>query len=179
MILTLQEAQQLDSSIAQSTLDAYEAAIRQLTNNNFQLFEVRGTGLTIDGATVTIEDDDLTEAARTGDTIEINGAGVNDGLYTIVTVGTGTITLDREPRVADEFEDAIATLVAYPADVKEGVRKLIAYDKKMASKTGIKSETISRMSVTYYDATANESVGGYPANLMDFVRKYAKMRWGS
>ena len=69
------------------------------------------------------------------------------------------------------------TLVQYPADVTRGIKKLIAYDKKMASKIGIKSESISRMSTTYYDVNASENIDGYPASLLSFLTKYEKMRW--
>lgn len=178
MIITLQEAQAIDSSITQGALDSYEAAIRQLTNNNFQVSKVRARGLTIDDDKVTAKNDKLTKAVREGDTVEINGTSADDGLYTIKAIDGPTVTLDKTLRVAGDYRDAILTWVDYPADVKEGVRKLIEYDKKMKGKTGIKSETISRMSVTYFDATASESVGGYPANLMSFIKKYAKIRWG-
>lgn len=48
----------------------------------------------------------------------------------------------------------------------------------MAGKIGIKSETISRMSTTYYDMTATENTDGYPSALLSFLKKYEKMRWG-
>lgn len=178
MIITLQDAQAIDSSITQDALDAFETAIRQLTHNNFQVTSVRAWGVTVDGDTVTFRRDNLTPALKEGDTVELSNIPVNDGLYVVQSVENGEVKLDRAPRLAGTFSEAIMTLVEYPADVKQGVRNLIAYDKKMAGKTGIKAETISRMSVTYYDANASESVSGYPANLMSFIKKYAKMYWG-
>lgn len=178
MIITLADAQTIDPTITQDRLDSYETAIRAITHNNFQLPEVRGRGLTISGDVVTFDRDNLTEALLAGDTVQLGGAGANDGLYTAKSVADGSLTLSDAPRLSGYFSAAIVTLVQYPADVKEGVRRLIEYDKKMASKTGVKSETISRMSVTYYDANSAESVSGYPANLMSFVKKYAKMYWG-
>ncbi len=178
MIITLQAAQALDSTITQDTLDSYETAIRQVTHNNFQVTSVRAWGVMIEGDTATFRSDELTAALKADDTVEINGSGVNDGLYTVVSAENAAVTLDRAPRLAGTFSEATMTLVEYPADVKEGVRKLIKYDKKMAGKTGIKAETISRMSTTYYDVNSNESVSGYPANLMSFIKKYTKMYWG-
>ncbi len=64
-----------------------------------------------------------------------------------------------------------------PADVLAGVKKLIAYDAKMRDKAGIKSETVARWSVTYYDVTAAESSEGYPISLLGFLDKYRKLRW--
>ncbi|WP_250320431.1 hypothetical protein [Streptococcus lutetiensis] len=72
---------------------------------------------------------------------------------------------------------AILTKISYPADVLAGVKKLIKYDSKMAGKIGVKSESISRHSVTYYDVTAAESQEGYPATLLGFLKKYKKLRW--
>lgn len=178
MILTLQEAQTVNPAITQGELDAYEAAVRQLTNNSFQATDARGVGLTVTGADVTFDDDNLTEFAREGDTIEISGTTVDDGLYTVTAADAGTLTLDRNPRETGKQAEAYATLVVYPADVIEGVKRLIDYDKDLGGKTGIKSETISRMSVTYYDTNGSETVSGYPAHLMSFLRKYEKIRWG-
>ena len=178
MIITLQAAQAIDSSITQDMLDSYETAIRQLTHNNFQVTVVRAWEVTVDGDTVTFKRDDLTAAIKVNDTVELSNTAANDGLYTVKVKAGATLTLDRPPRLPGTFSDAILTWVDYPADVKEGVRKLIAYDKKMAAKLGVKSETISRLSVTYYDANSSESVSGYPANLMSFIKKYTKMHWG-
>jgi hypothetical protein len=71
----------------------------------------------------------------------------------------------------------MVTLIKYPDDIAKGVKKLIAYDKKMSSKIGIKSESISRMNTTYYDVNASENIDGYPAALLSFLNKYEKMRW--
>lgn len=178
MIISLAEAQGIDSSITQADLDAFEQSIRQLTANTFQVKGVRGRGITINGKKVTITHDELTKSIIATDTLELYGAGANDGLYVVESITDGEITLDRAPRVSGTFSSAILSLVVYPADIRAGVIKLIEYDKKMGSKVGIKSETISRMSTTYYDATASESTSGYPASLMNFIKKYEKMRWG-
>ena len=47
----------------------------------------------------------------------------------------------------------------------------------MRSKTGIKSETLSRHSVTYYDMDHENSLDGYPASLVGFLEPYKQMRW--
>ena len=109
MIITLQDAQELDSTITQDQLDAYESAVRQLTHNNFQVTSVRGYGLTITGDTVTFKKDRLTAALKDGDTVELNGTGVNDGLYTVKSTADKTVTLDRAPRLAGTYTDATLT----------------------------------------------------------------------
>lgn len=178
MIIKLTEAQGINSSLTQADLDAFEASIRQLSANNFQVDGVRGRGLVIDGKKLTFKSDKITQSVIVDDTIEIYGAGVNDGLYVVEAKDGAELTLTVAPRVSGTFGSAIASLVMYPADIRAGVIKLIEYDKKMGSKVGVKSETISRMSTTYYDATASESTSGYPASLMNFIKKYEKMRWG-
>ena len=47
----------------------------------------------------------------------------------------------------------------------------------MRDKVGIKSETLSRHSVTYYDQDAGNQVMGYPASLMGFLSPYIKARF--
>jgi len=178
VILTLREAQKYDPEITQDQLDGFEASLRQITSNNFQVKGIRGYGVTISDDTIVTRRDEISGSIRKGDTLEIYGAGVNDGLYTVKDVVGTIITLECAPRVAGVFREAIVSLVVYPADIKIGISNLIKYDVKMGSKIGVKSETISRMSTTYYDATAAESVSGYPASLMNFAKKYEKMRWG-
>lgn len=175
MIITLEEAQKIDPNIEQDDLDAFEQAVRVLSSNNFQLKQIRYEIAFLDDDTVTLHVDDV-EGIRKGDTVEINYTRLNDGLYEVLAVDTGTLTID-----ANLFNEApkraILTLVRYPADIKRGIKKLIEYDKKMAGKIGVKSETISRMSTTYYDVNATDNTDGYPAALLSFLDKYKKMRW--
>ena len=46
---------------------------------------------------------------------------------------------------------------------------------KNRPKTGIKSETLSRHSVTYFDQDANNQVMGYPVTLLGFLKPYIKV----
>lgn len=177
MIITLADARGVDPKITQGDLDAFEAAIRQLTNNNFQNTKIRYTGLMFEEP-ATIKLGAKAFGLQGGDTVQVSESIYNDGLFTIKSV------MDDVIEVADvEFFEltntkAFITKVEYPADIRKGVKAMIAYDKKMARNIGTKSETISRMSVTYYDVTSAESVSGYPATVMSFIDKYNKMRWG-
>lgn len=177
MILTLTEAQQIYAAATQDDLDALEQTIRELTNNRFQLPNVRMTGLAVEGNSITGLTGDTTGLSA-GDTIEINDSEYNDGVYTVASVTATTITVTEEGALTPETAtSAIVTRVKYPPDIRRGVRQLLAYDAKMRAKTGIKSESIARMSVTYYDVNANDNAEGYPKALLDFVRKYEKLRW--
>ena len=175
MIISLEEALKLDTDATQETCDGLETMVRNLTNNNFQLTKFRIRGLRLSGSTIQASSGRL-DIFQPGDTIEINGTDYNDGLYVVESVSDDTITI-RGDFIAETHSGAIATKVSYPADVLTGVKKLVAYDAKMRDKAGIKSETVARWSVTYYDVTAAESSEGYPVSLLGFLDKYRKLRW--
>lgn len=176
MIISLEDAHKIDSTIDQDDLDAFENSIRELTNNNFQNTRVRFKDI------VFISDSSIGINAKIiglklGDTIEINYSGYNDGLYVIKSMLNDVISFEDNSFTEIDLKGAILTKVEYPADVKRGIKKLIQYDKKMSSKIGIKSETISRMSTTYYDVNNTDNTEGYPSSLLSFLDKYKKMRW--
>lgn len=66
----------------------------------------------------------------------------------------------------------------YPMDVKMGAVNLLKWDMNNRDKVGIASETISRHSVTYIDQTAANTLMGYPASLMGFLKPYMRARFG-
>ncbi|EHI69665.1 hypothetical protein ACVRY7_07815 [Streptococcus ictaluri] len=175
MIISLDEAQKLDKSATEETCDGLEIMIRKLTNNNFQVVNFRCEGLILLDKTIRVSDGRL-DIFKVGDTIEINGTHYNDGLYTVKNASVDTLTVDGD-FISEVNSEAILTLVRYPSDVLSGVKKLLAYDAKMADKIGIKSEFISRWSVTYYDVTSSETEEGYPSSLLGFLKKYRKIRW--
>lgn len=175
MIISLDEALKLDADTTQDACDGLETMVRNLTNNNFQLTKFRIRGLGLSGSTIQASSGRL-DIFQPGDTIEINGTDYNDGLYVVESVSGSSITIHGS-FIAETNSGAIATKVSYPADVLTGIKKLIAYDAKMRDKAGIKSETVSRWSVTYYDVTAAESSEGYPVSLLGFLNKYRKLRW--
>lgn len=176
MIITLNEAQELNSNITQDDLEAFETSVRELTNNNFQNIHVRHKDIEfIENNTILVKDSIV--GLRIGDTIEVNYSIYNDGLFVVEGMSEKHITVEGEPFLINRNRNAMITLVQYPADIKKGIKRLIEYDKKMAGKLGIKSETVSRMSTTYYDVNATENTDGYPASLLSFLKKYEKMRW--
>lgn len=178
MIITLEEAQKIDSKVTQSDLNAYETTVRRLTNNNFQNVQIRFYGLSFDSEdTITLRNEPL--GLREGDTVQISDSTYNDQLVVIKSIKGRTITVDNEePFFEGSFFGAFITKIQYPADIKYGVVGLIEYKQKMGSKLGIKSETIARMSVTYYDINASDNIEGFPASKFSFLKKYKKMRWG-
>ena len=66
--------------------------------------------------------------------------------------------------------------VIYPFDVIEGALDVLEWDFTMRKKVGIKSETLSRHTTTYYDNDSNNTVNGYPVSVFGFLKSYRKAR---
>ena len=176
MIITLGDARAIDDSITQDDLDAFEVAFRSLTNNSFQNKHIRFKDIEFVGENLIAVKDPIV-GIKTGDTIEVNYSHYNDGLFVIEEIAGKQIKVQGTPFFVANTGGSMLTLVQYPADVKAGLKKILSYNLKMADKIGIKSESISRMSTTYYDVNASETVDGYPAAMVSFLQKYEKMRW--
>lgn len=150
-------------------LEGLERLIRAYTNNNFQLRAVRfwavSEGNTLHGSSPYL---------AVGDRVEITDSLVNDGLYTITAIDSETTTLDKPLYIQPKN---LVTKVVYPADVQAGVENLLLWEVENRDKVGIKSETLSRHSVTYYDQDASNQVMGYPVSLMGFLAPYRKPRF--
>lgn len=157
-----------DISILQEKLNAIELLIRKYTNNNFQNRNVRfmasANGKVLNGNSPFL---------KVGDTVQISDSGVNDGLYVVQDVSE-TVTIDTE---LFPVEKNLVTKIEYPVDVKMGVVNLMRWEITTRNKVGIKSESISRHSVTYYDQDKNNQVMGYPVALLGFLEPYKKARF--
>ena len=77
----------------------------------------------------------------------------------------------------NDFISRSTGLKDYPPDVKMGVINLMKWEVANRDKIGISSETISRHSVTYSGMATNDSIGGYPASLIGFLKPYMKGRF--
>lgn len=176
MIISLEEAQKIYAEVTQEDLDGIETAIRQMTNNPFQNRKARFHELYFDDEkTVTVNQE--IEGLRKGDTVQISGSKWNDGLYVVSDIEGNKIKFDETHFFTGVNRQAYITKIVYPADIVSGVKKLLKYDAKMTDKIGLKSETVSRMSKTYYDQNSAETVNGYPAALMSFINKHRLMKW--
>lgn len=168
-LMTIPEFNGQDGNIIQKKLDAVELLIRKYTNNNFQNRNIRflasSEGTILNG---------VSPFLKVGDTIQITESGVNDGLYTVIEIGVDSVTVDRPLFAVDHN---LVTKVEYPVDVQVGVINLMRWEIGNRNKVGIKSETLSRHSVTYYDQDSNNQVMGYPVTLLGFLEPYKKARF--
>lgn len=168
-LLFMKEFKGSDKGELTDRLKAVEALIRTYTNNNFQNRNMRIVAPVIDGII-----QGHSPYIKAGDTVQISQSKVNDGLYEVMEAADGWIKLDGE---LYDSPDNMVTKVIYPADVQKGVIDLMIWEKDNRHKVGIKSETLSRHSVTYYDQDSNNQVMGYPVSLLGFLKPYMRPRF--
>lgn len=150
-------------------LKAIEQTIRAYTNNNFQDRGYRVTADINNGVLVS----DFPIPFSVGDTIQISESQLNSNkLYTILAVADNrTFTVSGD--IKDE-DCILVTKIVYPADVVDCCVDLLEWEKKYGGKIGVKSETLSRHSVTYEDSTG--LFRGYPKGILNAVYHYRKAR---
>lgn len=154
-------------------LNAIEVAIREHTNNNFQVRACRAKAITSGNTLVT---DDVVTMFKVGDTVQISKSQYNDGLYVIKNIVGNAITLDKE---LNGKELCLATKVQYRDDVIAGAIEMLKWDCGKSStkkKQGIASETISRHSVSYQQYDGTNTIKGYPSALLGFLEPYMRAR---
>ncbi len=177
MIISIDKARELVNNLDGWTdekirmkLNAIEQTIRAYTNNNFQNRAYR-TVANIFGNRFECKGSNNFEV---GDTIQISESALNKGLYVIANVDDLTFTVSES--VKDE-ENVLVTKIEYPADVVDCCVNLLEWELKHRDKVGIKSETISRHSVTYFDQDSGNQVMGYPSSLLGCLKAYRKARF--
>ena len=155
-----------DEQIA-AKLDAIESVIRAYTHNNFQQQEIRFCGHS-DGSTVYGSPRFFT----VGDTVQITSDyGVNNGLYVVIGVYDDRLELNRD---LASVANNLVTRIKYPVDVVRCVVKLFRWEQMNGDKVGVKSETLSRHSVTYEDSATLYM--GYPVGILNGLLLYRKAR---
>lgn len=178
MIMTVTELKQfvttdVPNNVLEARLQALELLIRAYTNNNFQKRAFRAVAVAVaDGNQLLVPG---STPFKAGDTLEITESELNTGLVTVSAVSNGSIT------VAEELYDesgVVLTKVVYPADVKQGVARMLQWQLDNGDKVGVQSETISRHSVTYFNMDGDNSTMGFPKSLLGFLKPYMKARFG-
>ena len=175
MIISLEKAKELvsfpeswtDEKIRMKLL-AVEQTIRAYTNNNFQN---RGYRIQADIRAGVFMSESLIPFV-VDDTIQVSESRYNSGLFT-VSAETDDTTFMVNEDTRDE-DDVLVTKVEYPADVVACCVDLMEWAVNFAGKVGIKSETLSRHSVTYEDSAT--MFMGYPASLLGCLKPYRKAR---
>ena len=146
---------------------AIESAVRAYTNNHFLVISAKANAYQAGAATMI--DNDVFQA---GDTVEINHSVRADGLHTVIATTGDSLALDPAP--LGEKGGFTVTLVQYPDDVVQAGLDMLKWSLVYGDKRGIKSETISRWSVSYADD--NTAEGGYPRSIMTALKPYRMAR---
>lgn len=150
-------------------LKAVELLIRAYTNNNFQNRFVRFNAKSLADRCF-----GSSPFLKVGDTVQISKSKVNDGLYVITEKTDSFIRLDTD---LYDVPCNLITKIEYPEDVRQGVLELMKWEANNRQKIGIKSETLSRHSVTYFDQDKNNQAMGYPVSMLGFLQPYMKPRF--
>lgn len=173
MIISVEQAKELidlngwtDKRIKMK-LDAIEQTIRSYTHNNFQNRSIRS-----ECAVMSQKVYGNVPGLNVGDTIQITESRFNNSLHVVEAIDGNFITVDNT--LIDESL-ALVTKVEYPADVTDIVVELMEWSKNFGGKVGIKSETLSRHSVTYEDSAT--LFMGYPVGILNGLKLYMKARF--
>lgn len=150
-------------------IKAIEKSIRKHTNNKFLDLHFRYCGEIKDGEIILNTSHLLSE----NDNIQLSHC-LNNGVYTIEVVDDNRIKVMDD--ILFDCNHVMVTKVVYPEDIQEGVINMLKWDFGLRNKIGIKSETISRHSVTYFDMDKNNTLKGYPVSLLGFLEDYMKAR---
>lgn len=175
MIIKKHELENINSDLTTGDIKAMEMAIFAYTNNHFHVANYRAKVHNISDKRLFVG---LGHLFQPEDTVELVGVPIYEGFYHVMDKGDDWIEIDTELSFAmDDLSNGYVFLTVFPADVKAGVKKVWQYQTKADKKIGIKSESISRMSITYDKAESGQTVNGIPAYLFDFLEPYHKMRW--
>lgn len=174
MIISVEKAKELvsfngwtDEKIKMKLL-AVEQTIRAYTNNNFQ---ARGYRVRADIAAGVFMSESLIPFV-VGDTVQVSESRYNDGLFTVTEDGDTTFMVEEDTRDED---DVLVTKIVYPADVVNCCVELLEWSVNYGGKVGIKSETLSRHSVSYEDSAT--LFMGYPIGILNGLKLHKKVRF--
>lgn len=143
-------------------IESIEDIIRNYCNNNFQNRAIRFY--------TAIKSNYLLYCSpfvQDGDTLQISDSAVNDGVYSVTAESDGRIKLNK-PVFDNDYQ--MLTKIEYPATVINTAAELFKWSVEKGDKVGIKSETLSRHSVTYEDSTA--FIMGYPKAIISGLNAF-------
>lgn len=173
MIISVEQAKKLISlenwtdERIKMKLDAIENAIRSYTHNNFQ-----NRGIRANCSVISQQVFGYVPGLNVGDTIQISESRFNSGLFVVEAIEENLITLDK---VLIDEPHIFLTKVEYPADVVDTVVEILEWSVNYGGKVGIKSETLSRHSVTYEDSAT--LFMGYPVGILNGLKLHMKARF--
>lgn len=175
MIIELEDLQKIILDADVDDIKAMEMAIISHTNNHFHLPNYSPKIIRVEGQRLYLDEPHILQV---GNTVEVVYMPFYDGFYHVTDVGIDWVEVDCQwNNITTINADGLLYLTVFPPDVRAGAKKAWKYQAKADKKIGVKSESISRMSITYDKAESGQTVNGLPAYLFDFLEPYRKMRW--
>lgn len=182
-IITLTEVKELLQITTTSTDSLIETLIpivvvdaHEYTKNYFENYDVQVSSSTIAfGSDEITADYDFDDYGFDDDQwIRVKGSYRNNGIYKISSVSSSTITIDTDDSIdsitTEDLDDYVTiTKIEYPKALKLIIAKMINHHLN-DNKDDIKSESISRYSVTYQD-----SINGYPKSIISGLNRWRKV----
>ena len=104
--------------------------------------------------------------------IVIQDSKLNDGFYTLSAALAGTLTVSETLTTESAANDIRITQVRYPLALEMIVANMIGF--AMSNKHGVKSESISRYSVSYANDVSS-LINGYPDTITRPLLKWRKI----
>jgi len=169
-------------SLIDTLIPVVTSDIHEYTNNYFQNYKTKVESSTFvfsaSARTLTSDYDFADDYGyATGQDVLISGSLKNNGVHTISSASDNTITFvaTSMSTIADEDSNARTTIVKmeYPKAIKLVVARMINFHLQV-NKDNVKSESISRYSVTY----SNDLMfNGYPKSIISGLDRWKRVKF--
>lgn len=182
MLLTVNEAQQIDEKLSSFDILALEKAIIKETNNHFRLSDSHNPITAIDrDGTIYITGNNFIQV---GDTVEVSDVEYLSSIYHVTAVGEDYVKVSTKQPLRGSMGDLNGKLyiVSFPYEIQKGAGSILKYLKSASTGTeggAIRAKSVGRVRYEYAtDATGTQAhIYGAPAHLWGFLEPYRRLRW--
>lgn len=145
--------------------------IREYTNNNFRRKNYEVEAIAVTDNVIELDGDNL---FKIGDILEVSGSKYFNGIYPATGVDGASVTIATDESLAGH--SFIVHQVKLPMEFDSHIQRIVNYQAKADDNSGIKSKSVSRVSVTYRDASEGATLNGIPEHFFGFLDPYIKYK---
>ena len=145
--------------------------IREYTNNNFRRKNYEVEAIAVTDNIIDLDGDNL---FKFGDILEISGSRYFNGIYPVTGVDGASVTIGTDESLAGH--DFIVHQLKLPMEFDSHIQRIVNYQAKADDHSGIKSKSVSRVSITYRDASEGATLNGIPEHFFGFLDPYIKYK---
>lgn len=131
--------------------------------------EYKSKYISFSGNTITDSQSSFVTSGFVDGNIVIQDSKLNNGFYTVTNVTAGALTVSEDLIIESAENDIKINQVMFPKALKMVMSNMIGFS--LAVKHGVKSESISRYSVTYANDGQN-LINGYPDTIVKSLTKW-------